>query len=338
MKITPISSGSGQPGNMIGNVEVGSSPSPDRKAAAKKAFLGEKPEELTQVETPQPEPSLKKRVLKMITNATPERYNEVPTEAPADPAQAAEPEIAIPVPSEPSGDGVDATKPIAPQFAALARQKRALQVKERELAEREAALKSTPDKNGTDLIAQLKSDPLGVLQQAGVSYDDLTQAIMGGNNLQASEIRALKAEIEALKSGVDSKFTERDTQAEKQVLASMSKEAEYLASQGDTYELVRTTKSVPDVIDLIHRTWKKTGEVLDVPEAMKLVEEQLVEEILAVAKTNKLQSKLGAQNSKPQAQPQEKQMRTLTNRDGATAQISRRDRAMAAFHGQLKRE
>ena len=346
MKITPIATGSGQPGTVLGNVEVGQSAGSDRKEAAKRAFRGEAPGTITEPVPQAEEPSLKKRVLKMITNKTPERYNENPAEIqpvatdisknPENLNASAAPETAI---SDPQESEADANKPIAPQFAALARQKRALQVKERELAQREEALKTAkPEAGSPDLLAQLKADPLGVLEQAGVSYENLTEAILGGNNPQAAEIRALKAEVESLKKGVDTKFTERDTQAEKQVLSQMSKEAEHLASQGDTYELVRTTKSVPDVVDLIHRTWKKTGEVLDVPEAMRLVEDQLVEEILAVTKANKLQSKLGAPASQPQVQPAEKQFRTLTNRDGTSAQLSRRDRAMAAFHGQLKRE
>jgi hypothetical protein len=172
--------------------------------------------------------------------------------------------------------------------------------------------------------------------EAGITYDQLAEAVLAQQSGPSSEIRALKDEIKALKEGVDQKFTERTTQEEKQVLAEMQREASQLVAQGDDFELVRETRSVPDVMRLIEQTYRKTGEVLDVQEALSLVEQELVNESLKVARLKKVQSQLApAEPAQPQAQ--QRTMRTLTNRDTANVPMTPKQRALAAFRGTLKK-
>ena len=113
----------------------------------------------------------------------------------------------------------------------------------------------------------------------------------------------------------------------------MGREAESLAKQGDTFELVRETGSVKDVMRLIHETYKQTGEVLDVNEAMQLVEDELFKDMSKIANTNKIKSAL----IPPQAQlaPKQTGIRTLTNRDSAPMTLGRRERAIMAMQGTL---
>jgi hypothetical protein len=321
MKLTPIAQGSGVPAGTVGQERT----SADRIAIAKQIAAGQSPIRHSPSDTPTEKQKQDVRRIKMRTNVSPERYGE-----PVDTAES---------PISDTTEQVDATaeetKPISPQFAALARQKRALQVKEREIADREKALESKTSNDGTsDLVARLKSNPLSVLQEAGVSYDDLTQAILANPSTQNPELQALKDEIKALKEGVDKTFTDRDTQAEQSVLSDMRREADRLTAQGDEYEMVRETKSQAQVIDLIHKTYKQTGEILDVKEALQLVEDDLIDESLKIARINKIQSRLTPAQTEQEA-PQ-RQMRTLTARDGATAPMSRRERAFAAFNGTLK--
>ena len=272
------------------------------------------------VEGTAPQPNI--RSLKMNTQATPGVVEEVRLTIPDATVDAtkAEPEV---------------TEPLSPQLAALARQRRALQVKEREIADREKALeaKSTTQ---ADVIekAKLKSDPLSVLLDAGVTYDDLTQAILANQNGVTPEILALREELKALKEGVDKTLTEREQRAEQAALSEMRKEALNLSAQGDEFELVRETGSIGDVMQLIERTYRETGEVLDVKEALNLVETELVSESLKLAKLNKVQGQLAP--TQP-AQPQLRQMKTLTNRDTASIPMSRKARALAAFVGTLKK-
>ncbi len=264
------------------------------------------------------------RSLRMNTNATPGTI----------PLPEADASLAT---SDPNSDAtVEATQPLSPQLAALAKQRRALQVKERELADREKALTSQPATQvDADLIARLKSQPLSVLREAGVTYEQLTEAILGDQSGNGAEIQELKDQIAALEQGVDKKLSDRDQQAEQQVLAEMQREAVSLASEGDAFELVRETRSIPQVMELIEKTYRKTGEVLDVQEALQLVEDELIAESLKLAALKKVQGRL--QPEPQQFQPQPRQMRTLTNRDTAQVPLTPKQRALLAFTGQLKR-
>lgn len=238
-------------------------------------------------------------------------------------------ELSIPDTNETTAK-TEATQPLSPQFAELAKRRRALQLKERALAEKEKALAATTTGSSGIDLARLKSQPLSVLQEAGVTYDELTEAILA--NEGNAELRALKAEINALKEGIDKKFVEKDTQAEQQVLAEMKREAESLTAQGDAFELVRETRSIPNVMKLIERTYRETGEVLDVSEALKLVEDELFNDLNKLAQVNKIKSQFVQQTP---AAPQPKQtlgMRTLRNQDTASIALSRRARALAAWN------
>jgi hypothetical protein len=327
MKITPLNPA--QAGNPSSNVHGSAEVSSNRIERAKSIAAGDSQISVSESDTPQA-PKQDIRRITMKTNHTVNRYGDPHLEAPVEPDLATTDTSATP-------PVVEDTKPLSPQFAALARQRRALQAKERELVDREKALASQPTSGGAEeLAARLKSQPLSVLQEYGVTYEQLTEAIL--NNQSNPDILALKAEIKALKDGVYKTLSDKDALAERQVLTEIRKEAERLGSAGEAFELVRVTDSYPDVVELIHRTYKETGEILDVQDAMQDVEKYLVKGGLRIANTNKVKSKLSPPITAPSQQQQpQKQIRTLTNRDTATPTPDRRARAIAAALGTLKR-
>lgn len=231
-------------------------------------------------------------------------------------------------------ESAEPTQPLSPQFAALAKQKRALQVKERELLNREKALSGSSGQTDSIALARLKSEPLDVLLEAGVTYEQLTEAIL--NNQGNSEINSLKAELKALKEGVDNKFVDRDLQAEKQVLAEMRREAEQLARNGEEFELVNGMGAVDKVMDLIERTYRASGEVLDTREALQLVEDELFKDTQKLTTFKKVQSQFNPPARVPQMQ-QAQGMRTLSNRDTASVPMTNKQRAIAVMQGTYKR-
>ena len=328
MKISPLGSG----GTMSGAVE-GKGISPDARTRAIAVASGQEIPETsgdTQVDKIQSTKRIKMNTQQSTNRhetqeVLPEVITETPTPDAIEPAQ--EDEV---------------TKPLSPQFAALARQKRALQVKERELADREEALKTQVPAGNEDLLAKLKASPLSVLQEAGVTYDQLTEAIL---NSQSAPIdpQKLRDEIkEDLMKEFSNQFSTRDQQAEQQVLNDIKREAIQLTAQGEQFEAIREARQQQAVVDLVHRTWKQSGEVLDVAEAAELVENQLIEEALPFAKLSKVQSRLAP--TQPAQAPQlatpkpgTKIMRTLTNRDSASPVMDKRARAIAAMQGTLKR-
>ncbi len=273
------------------------------------------------------------RSMRMNTNATPGRID-----APAAPVPAPDAKLPISDTNDPVEGTVEVTQPLSPQAAALARQRRALQVKERELAEREKAISGQSPVQGDAIdMARLRSEPLSVLLEAGVTYDQLTEAILANQSGSGPEIQALKAELRALKEGVDKTLTDRDANAEKAVLAEMQREATKLAGEGDNFELVRETGSIPQVMQLIERTYRETGEVLDVQEAMQLIEDELITEASKLAALKKVQGRLQPEPAAPAPLQQQRPMRTLTNRDTAAVPMGRKERALLAFTGQLKK-
>ncbi len=272
-----------------------------------------------------PAPTMAQRIrsVRMNTNATPGR------------APPQDQELTIPYKGDDSAQTADeATKPLSPQFAALAKQKRALQLERQALDREKAEFTQTSTQGAGVDLSRLKSDPLGVLLEQGVTYEQLTDAVLAHNDGVNPKVQALEAKLAALESGLDTKLKDRDAQQEQQALAEMRREALQLSAEGEDFEMVRETKSIPHVMTLIERTYRETGEVLAVREALRLVEDELVKDALKLAGHQKVQSQLAPRPS-PQPLQQPRQMRTLTNRDTAQVPMTAKQRALAAFHGTL---
>lgn len=277
------------------------------------------------------------RTLRMNTNATPMRAAPPPASLPATQAAAAPaPQLGNPDPNDPAAR-TEVTEPLSPQAAALARQRRSLQVKERELKAREEALKTQPaaQAGGIDL-ARLKAEPLSVLQEAGITYDQLAQSILAQQQgVSPEQFRAVQTELQAIKDGLKQELANRDQQSRQEAVKAMTVEAQAAVAQGDEFELVRETRSVPDAIRLIERIYDQTGEVKDVRWALAEIENELVKDILKVAGLKKVQGQMQPQAAAPaQATQSRPPMRTLSNRDTASAPLSAKQRALAAFWGQ----
>lgn len=341
MKISPIAAPSAVPQS----ADIGMSASPDRLARAKAVMTGQPvPEaQTTDPQVDRAQQSIKR--IKMTTQRSTNRYVppaepvvETP-EAPATTEVAAQGDILET--SEPAAQVTEDTELVSPQFAALAKAKRAAQAKEAAIAqrERELAQKEAEMKAAAEKLTRLKSDPLRVLQEEGVTYDQLTESLLSQNQANPG-VDELRAELKALKEGIEKSQADRDAQAERQVLGQLRRDVENLIQQGDDFEMVREAGYAPQVVDLIHRVFKQSGEVLDTAQAAAMVEEELLNESLRFANLKKVQSRLATAAPSQQQQPaqqarltQAKPMKTLTARDGASKPLSARERAIAAFYG-----
>lgn len=341
MKINPVTQGSGVPAGSVGSDRMPN----DRLAAAKAVFEGKEP---TQAPDPTVDPQVARaqsvRKMRMKTNVTPEANMPSPEQLTEAVAPEAAAQIDNPDVNEQAQETSD-TKPLSPQFAALAKQRRALQTERAAFeAERKAfEEQKTGITQNSNFLEQLKSNPLQTLLEAGVTYDQLTEQILADQSGVNPQIAELKAEIKALKEGVDKSFSERESQAEAQVIAEMTREAQSLVAQGDDYEQVRSEGAIPDSIELIKTVYKEgwpeknlpAGHVMDVSDALNIIENYLLEQNLRRAQYKKVQAKLQPQPQ--QTAPGQKQMRTLTARDGVSMPLTAKQRAMAAFNGTLKR-
>ena len=329
MKVSPMAASSNTPGQALNSVDVGHTASPMRLERARAIARGEKVAAEAEPQAEQPKPNV--RSLKMKTNFStdrmmPEAEAAEPVDNPIEAAESSKEDVAEP-------GAVEATQPLSPQFAALAKQKRALQLERAEFEK----LKAQPQVNTEDFAAKLKADPLGVLQEHGVTYDQLTEAILSDKQQLNPEIQALKQELKALKEGVDTKFQSNEQRQEESALTEMLYEAEALAKEGEDFEMIRTEDAYDQVLRLIHTTYKETGRVLDVREAMNKIETTLFAKAEKLASINKVRNKIAQPSPVPAALPPRQGMRTLTARDNAAPLMDRRARAIAAAMGTLKR-
>lgn len=341
MSLMPAGAG-GSPGVDLGNINIGVTASAEKLAAAKAVAQGqEKPdgidseiaiavkEELERVRSP--------RRIKMTTNYSTNRDESAPIAQ----AEVSAPAAEGPVSTISDKDGqaqaaVESTQPLSPQFAALAKERRQLQVMKQELAKEREAIAAAKTENPSDAVskADLLANPLKIFE-LGLTYDQLTEAILANqNSVTPAEFKAMRDELKALKEGIDGRFTSQAQAQEEAALNSIADEIEALSKDGDTYELIRSRKAIGPVLDKIYKHYKKTGEVLDTRKVMDQVEAQLLDQYTKLASIGKVKSKIAPQapvQTPPQSQGN--QMKTLTNRDGAATLVGRRARAIAAFNG-----
>lgn len=231
----------------------------------------------------------------------------------------------------------EVTQALSPQYTALAKRERALRKLDEEIKQKEAAFKAQTANSIS--LEDLKKDPFGALNRAGVTYDQLTQQPEA-----ESPESALKAKIEALEAkleSTDKRFEERDTESYSQAIKVIEGDATLLVNSDPAFETIKAQGKVKDVVSLIEKIYESEGTILDVTEAAKLVEDALVEQLAkqyeSLGKLTKVKSKISPPEAVTQQQSESQSTgKTLTNAMGAARQLSARERALLAFHNQLK--
>lgn len=249
------------------------------------------------------------------------------------------------------------------QFAQLARQERALRAKaqqqdqalkarEAALAEREAKIASSaPDMTQYIAKDRFKADPLSVMAETGLSYEEVTQQLIAQQPTDprvSATIQRLEAQIAELKQDREESkktYTEQQQAAYEAAVKQITRDAKDLVTTDPEFELIKATGSVKDVVELIKKHHEKTGEVLSVEEAAREVENYLFEETTKLTNLDKIKKRMAQSSATtkptdvktPQTQKQtQPQMKTLTNATSSTRPLSARERAIAAMEGRLK--
>ena len=221
---------------------------------------------------------------------------------------------------------------LSPQFSALAKRERAILKRHQELkaleqsfSEREQRLKSFEE-----LKARAKENPLKFIEESGLTYDEITQKVLGQNNStnQASpqesslnEVRdQMRQFMEEQRARDERLKLETETQTKAQLEETIenfkSDLNEFIDQNLETYELTKQFNAQNLVFDTIEAHYEKTGKVLAMQEAADLVEKYLEDEAERLSKTKKFSSKfLNKPSSDTQRQElsQSTQPKTLTN-------------------------
>lgn len=256
--------------------------------------------------------------------------------------------------------------PMAAQHAIFARKERALRAEMNKFkaeqakfkAEQEAArAPQAPSFDPSKYIdrERLKASPLDALIEAGLSEDELAEHLLSRNATSQTDPRLLSklermeaalAKAEERANAIEESQKQAQTASYQQALVQIKSEAKQLVYSGDTYEMIKATNSVQDVVDLIEETFKSEGRLMTTQEAADELEAYLEEEAMKLTKIAKLQKKMGMQpranplDSKqpqvPNGQSPSAKKPTLTNAVGTSRPMSARERAIAAMEGRNK--
>ena len=220
----------------------------------------------------------------------------------------------------------------ANRFAFLAKKEAAIVRQRQELKAQFDALnsqKSELDKLRSEIDqvkgrkASYRSNPLAALEDAGLSYKELTDFILNNNTVSTeSQIKALQDKIDEVEQARQREAKERDeyskrqaAEREVQVIAEFKNEiSNFISSKKDDYELTNLYESSDLVYDTVEAYFEKTSKVLSIPEACQLVETYLEKQVEKSLQTKKLGQKFQrpAEETIAKSDPQAPR-RTLNN-------------------------
>lgn len=244
-------------------------------------------------------------------------------------------------------------EPLSSQYAILARKEKAIRQRELDIRKREAALKSEPAKPAVAPSMDtskyvdresLISNPFGVLNELGLSYDQLTELAINApkpedlalqREIKAlrEEMKLLKGESESTKKTFEQREVEQRSQAEKQIENEVSR----LVKSDPNFEMIAQTGNIAEVVSLITRTFDEDGIFMSVEEAAQAVEDHLLEEAMKLTSYKKIQQKLASRTpaQQPTAQQEKQPLKTLTNSVSSSRPLTARERAILAMQGKL---
>lgn len=294
--------------------------------------------------------------VEMKTDEAPEHINTSETEVSGEDTSTPEQEVTKPTKEV----------PLSTQHALLAKKEKALRArivaqeqsfkqKEADLQAREAAMTEKSTQDFTNYISKDKliKNPLMVLESLGVTYEQLAEAAITQSSPEAKYMQSMRGELEEElrkvreeQANTKKSFEEQQANAYKQALNQIRNEVNQLVQSDPSFEMIKATGSVGDVVELIERTFKENGTLMTVDQAAQAIEDDLLEEAQKISQFKKVQDRLkSAVQSKAAAQPLAKSvpqqssaqpMKTLTNAVSNTRPLSAKERALLAFRGELK--
>lgn len=242
---------------------------------------------------------------------------------------------------KPKEEGPSRLALLAKKEAVLRRQAQELKREKEALAARQLEYEASSIPKSS-LAERFKTDPLGLMTEHGVTYEQLTQAILNQPNPQNPEMMKIQQELKELKnaqSQMTTKAEEQQKASYEQALNQIRNDTKILIASDPEYEMIKETESSEAVVELIRETFEKTNQLLSVEEAAKEVENYLIEEAMKMAQLKKVKARLtpaeGIAEHKPEGKPAS--IKTLTHaQTGSSKPLTAYERAVLAFKGELK--
>lgn len=223
-------------------------------------------------------------------------------------------------------ESVSAEDRFASKFAALSKKEKEIKRQQTELRERLTGLeeRELKYKSHEARRATAKEDPLAYLDDANLTYDDLTQYYLNGKRPTAeTKMGALESKLEKIEQRLQEKLKEEESLKIQVTLKDFqSKIAATLTSDSERYELTNTFGNSETVYNLIDQHYQETGNILEIEEACDMAEsffeKQADEQASKMLKVKKLANKFSSSKTeeppKAEVSPTVSEKRpTLTN-------------------------
>lgn len=221
------------------------------------------------------------------------------------PAEAQAPESEV----QEQGQETQEKDDFADKFMRLARKERALQQAQQELKARMAEIEKMKSEyeNFSNRKAKLKEDPFEALELLGVSYDDLTMAMLQHGKAPTADDRvaALEKKLQELEEK-ENKQKDELMQSERQKTVQTFRDNLDKFIESSDYELVKANNASELVFETMQAYYEETekkggpgkGVLLSFEEACKLVEADFEEQLPKLLNLNKVKAKLGMKEEK----------------------------------------
>jgi uncharacterized membrane-anchored protein YhcB (DUF1043 family) len=240
-------------------------------------------------------------------------------------------------------------------FRQLARREAELRAKEREL--KKLASQVDEYRPSVDSYSELqnlaKSNPTKVLDQLGISYEDLTQAVINGGEptreMQLAEQNKMLAQrLEKLESQISERVKAEESKKYETAYSGFIDEIkEFVDNDAEAFPLVTARAAWPLVAQHMQAHYDRTQEILDYSTAVSLIEEHLNSDLQAYLSHEKIRERfLAGKEKEPEAiaepakQDQTPAPKTLSSINSVTpqddGQLLSRDESLARAAAVLK--
>jgi hypothetical protein len=249
-----------------------------------------------------------------------------------------EPEIAVAQP-EPPKPVID--DKLSAKFAALSRKEQQIRQREQQLKVQSQQFEQM--RQETERLKQefeqykqaVKQNPLQKLQEEGLSFDDLTNMQLNGQNptpemqikrLREELSREYKSEVENLRKQYEADKQAAIAEKQQQALNSYQQQiSDVVASNSDKYELINLNEAQSLVYEVAEEFYNSNGKILSVEEAADYVEKYLEDEAKKLFNAKKLNAQQKSEPGKKAAQPAP----TLSNNLSADSGAKSSNKAMS---------
>lgn len=229
---------------------------------------------------------------------------------------------------------------LSPQQAALARKEQLFRKAQQEFKAEQEAWKL--QQAGYIPKERLTSDTLKVLAEAGITPDKYlelqTRQVEAADPNQPllDRISQLEGKITELTDPENGTLAKEKKASYDAALNQIRSDVKLVVDSNPTYGTIKSEGKTEDVVELVTRVFEEENIILDVEEAVQLVEAKLVDRLSKqyerIGKYDKIKSRFGQKTESSEVnneqQPQSPQSKTLTNAGSTQRQLTPRERAV----------